>query len=151
MKVFSTKVPTNIPSPPDSTSGTEFRLSEVCAYYEDLYPGATPTDLIGYLNTHIQGLARQEQEDQMAATAAAVAAAQQPQFAQPMGQEAQYGYQAQAQYAPAGVQQYGQQTYGADPMQQGYGAVDPNLLQTQQAPMYYPQTPQWGGYGGGTF
>ena len=152
MKVFS-RAQNNIPSPMEINIPTEFRLSEICDYYERLYPTSSHAEIIEHLRRHVQRVAEQEQEDM---AAAAQQQQQQPQYPPPP--DAQYGYGgAQAQYPAMGVNQYGQPTYAPDPTQQGFGGVvDPNLLHTQQTQqmqsMYYPQQQQsWQGYGGGSF
>jgi len=125
----------NIPSPPSEPS--EFRLSEICAYYEQLYSSAAPEQIIAYLTKHVtdQQL-RDAQEEQ--AIAQSIAAAQQS----PYGQTAMVvpGQQPQdAGYFTAGpsVGQY-QQGYGTGQSQQ-YAVVEPSLLQSQQSGTYYPQ------------
>lgn len=133
-----------MPSPPSEPS--EFRLSDICLYYEQLYATATPEQIIAYLTKHVNDQQRRDaQEAQEQAIAQATAAAQQTQYGQNVvpGQQPQYaGYTTASPF----VGQY-QQGYGTDQSQQ-YAVVDPSLLQNQQTGTYYPQQP-YPGYGGG--
>ena len=133
----------NIPSPPSEPS--EFRLSEICAYYEQLYSTATPDQIIAYLKKHVTDQqCRDAQDAQEQLNAQAAAAAQQTPYGQSAmvvpGQQPQYGVYPTA--SPF-VGQY-QQGYGTDQSQQ-YAVVDPSLLQNQQTGTYYAQQ-QYPGY-----
>ena len=131
----------NVPSPASEPS--EFRLSEICAYYEQLHLNATQQEIIAYLTKHVNDQQRRDALEAQEATAQAAAAALQTPYGQSAmvvpGQQPQYGVYTTA--SPF-VGQY-QQGYGTDQSQQY--AVDPSLLQNQQTGTYYPQQ-QYPGY-----
>ena len=133
--------PGSIPSPPESTVGApEFRLSEICAYYERMYQTATPRELLAHLQTHIEDQERKDAAEaaelQGRQAEAAMLAAYGPQTAMMVPSQPLPSYA----YGATGYTQY-QQPIQANIPPQIY--IDPSLLIGQQTGQSYIQPAQY--------
>src|SRR5579859_457541 len=119
----------SIPNPPSET--TEFRISDISAYYEQLYPTAPPEPIIAYVSKHVQNQQRQDAEEALEQAMAQVAAAQQSPYRQStMVVPEQERYPPASSYAGQYPRGYARQSQ--EPM------VDPALLENKPPATYYP-------------